>query len=55
MKLGEKTLKNVNLDYRFLRDNRVPALTAIYMVGLAYKKDIVVVVEKSKEKKRHEC
>lgn len=43
MKPKEKSLANINLDYWFLRDNRVSALTAIYMVGLAYKEDIVIV------------
>ena len=43
MKLGEKNTENINLDYRFLRDNGVRALTAIYMVGKAYKEDLVLV------------
>lgn len=35
--------ENINQDFWFLRDNGVRALTAIYMLGLAYKEDIVIV------------
>lgn len=43
MKLGEKNTENINRDFWFLRDNGVRALTAIYMVGKAYKEDVVIV------------
>ena len=43
MMLGEKNLVNSNIDYWFLRNYGVSGLTAIYMVGLAYKEDIVIV------------
>ena len=43
MKLEKKTFANVEKDYWFLRGYGVPVLTAIYMVGLAYREDIVVI------------
>lgn len=42
-KRGEESLANINLDYWFLRDLGVHAFTAIYMVGLAYKEDVVII------------
>jgi hypothetical protein len=35
--------RNMELDYNFLRDNDVKAATAIFMVGLAYKEDAIIV------------
>lgn len=43
MRLGKISVASFNLDYWFLRDNGVSALAAIYIVGEAYKKDIVIV------------
>jgi hypothetical protein len=34
---------NMNTDYWFLRDNGVQAITAICIVGLAYKEDAVII------------
>lgn len=50
-KLGESNLVNINMDYWFLRDSGVFALTAIYMVGLAYKEDILI---KTGERQKYE-
>ena len=40
--------RNMELDYYFLRDGGVRALTAIYMLGVAYKEDIVIVGRKKR-------
>lgn len=32
----DKSIRNLNFDYWFLRENGVPAWTALKMVGLAY-------------------
>ena len=32
----EASLENINMDYGFLRSNRVSAKTALRMVGMAY-------------------
>lgn len=41
--LNERNLANITLDYWFLRDNGVRSLTAIFMIGIAYKEDIVII------------
>ena len=38
MRFGEKTADNLNTDYWFLRDNGVSGVTAMYMVGIVYKR-----------------
>lgn len=36
MRLKEKSMVNINVDYCFLRDNQVCGKTALRIVGLAY-------------------
>ena len=41
--MTEKTQENIQKDYWFLRDNGAHALTAIFMVGLAYKEESILI------------
>lgn len=43
MRFKETMQDSINIDYWFLRDCGVLALTAIYIVGLAYKEDVVII------------
>lgn len=46
MKRRERDITNINLDYWFLRDNGVSALTSVYIVGLAYNEDELILIGK---------
>jgi len=47
MKRGD----DINKDYWFLRDNGVQGVTAIYIIGLAYKDDVIVTFSNRRKKK----